>query len=200
MLKLLFLIFAIIILFGIFIATIILVIVKKSKRLLSVSAISFLSMIGVGIYTAYFGVKKGTEKAKSITRETFQKVYPTFDSNQPDTEANKKNFKAFLQVDITPDVKNIYCFDDAIGIDADYMFSFNCDSITSKKIKAQHFLEKDSVIGLNEEGLQHDFFWWDKQRIKELQSYSWHSGSGRSHKMFWYDKENQKAYYFKYSL
>lgn len=200
MLKLLLLILAIIILFGIFIATMIFTIVKKSKKFLIVSAISFFLMLSLGIYTAYFGLKKGKEKAEAITRKTFEKVYPTFDSDRPDTEANKKNFKAFLEVDITPDVKNIYCFDDAIGIDADYMFSFNCDSITSKKIKAQHFLVKDSIIGLNEEGLQHDFFWWDKQRIKELQSYSWHSESGKSHKMFWYDKENQKAYYFRYSL
>ncbi|HTG56789.1 MAG TPA: hypothetical protein VL943_11010 [Niabella sp.] len=52
-------------------------------------------------------------------------LFPPFNSDQPDTEANRKNFRRFLQVDITSDITNIYCFDDAIGLDADYMFSFS---------------------------------------------------------------------------
>lgn len=48
-------------------------------------------------------------------------------------------------MEITPDVKNIYCFDDAIGQDADYMFSFNCNSETATKIINYHSLMKDSV-------------------------------------------------------
>src|SRR5690554_3575712 len=77
---------------------------------------------------------KTEEKVKVKSKDLVDKVVPHFDAYKPDTKFNKERFKDFLQVDITPDIKNIYCFDDAIGIDADYMFSFNCDTTTARKI------------------------------------------------------------------
>ena len=78
---------------------------------------------------------KTKEGIKEQTRKIINKVFKPFDYDKPDTENNKKRFIDFLKVKISPDVKNIYCFDDAIGIDADYMFAFNCDLKTSEKIQ-----------------------------------------------------------------
>jgi ABC-type nickel/cobalt efflux system permease component RcnA len=199
MIKLTVLIIASIILLIVFIVILISAFIKKTKSLFILSVLSFLLPFGTGIYTLYFGLQKGKEKTVQIA----QKIFPPFDSDKPDTEANKKNFRHFLKVDITPDVKNIYCFDDAIGQDADYMFSFSCDSLTAQRIIERHELKKDSLVGNNPESMQHDFFWWDKKRISELESYSWdsdHEMKKNVNKIFWYDAKNEKAYYFEYDM
>ncbi len=199
MIQLIVLIIATIILLIVFIVLLISAFIKKTKSLFILSAFSFLLLFGTGMYTLYFGLKTAGKFAKT----TIERVFPTFNSDIPDTEANKKNFRAFLKIDITPDINNIYCFDDAIGANADYMFSFNCDSITVKKIIERNELKKDSLIGNNAEGMQHDFFWWDKKKIRELERYSWNSNNEKKkniYKFFWYDKDNQKAYYFEYDM
>lgn len=71
--------------------------------------------------------EKTKDELREQTQKVIDKVYPSFDQDRPDTENNQKRFKDFLKVEITPDVKNIYYFDDAIGIDSDYMFAFNCN-------------------------------------------------------------------------
>ncbi len=146
---------------------------------------------------------KVQQKTKSELRKQAQKVidkaYPPFDHDQPDTENNKKRFQDFLNVKITKDVKNIYCFDDAIGIDADYMFAFNCSPETSNEIIEANQLTIDSLDSNNGFGLQHDFEWWDKNRIRTLQKYSWTNGSQHV-KYYWYDKENEKAYFFDFDM
>lgn len=199
MIKLTVLIIASIILLIVFIAILISAFIKRTKNLFILSLLSFLLLFCTGIYTLYFGLQKGKEKTVQIA----QKIFPPFDSDKPDTEANKKNFRHFLKVDITPDVKNIYCFDDAIGQDADYMFSFSCDSLTAQRIIERHELQKDSLVGNNPESMQNDFFWWDKKRISELESYSWQSNNEKRknmYKLFWYDTKNEKAYYFEYDM
>jgi hypothetical protein len=148
-----------------------------------------------------------TEKAKDKTKETVErqtdkvvhKIFPPFDHDKPDTENNKKRFKDFLKIEITPDVKNIYCFDDPIGIDTDYMFSFDCDSSTSKKIIEVNNLKVDSINEDNGFNMQHDFNWWNKKRIAKLKKYSWTNGD-RYFKYYWYDKENGKAYFFDFDM
>lgn len=199
MITLIVLIIASIILLITFIIILITAFIKKTKRLFILSVLSFLLLFCTGIYTIYFGLKKGKEKTIQIA----QKVFPPFDSDKPDTEANKKNFKAFLKLDLTPDVKNIYCFDDALGQDADYMFAFSCNSITAKKIIERNELVADSQLGNYSEGLQNDFFWWDKSKIENLPSYSWQSNfeaKKNVYKVFWYDEKKQKAYYFEYDM
>ncbi len=145
-------------------------------------------------------VKERTKsELKEQTNKVITKVYPTFDHDKPDTENNRKRFADFLKVEITPDVKNIYCFDNAIGIDASYMFSFNCNTTTSKKIIEVHNLTFDSLNRDNGFGLQHDFEWWEKAKIKELQKYSWTDGD-QYFKYYWYDNKNEKAYFFDFDM
>lgn len=135
------------------------------------------------------------EKSKDIT----DKVIPHFDAYQPDTKYNKERFKDFLQVELTPDIKNIYCFDDAIGIDADYQFAFNCDSSTARRIIEKHLLTLDKETSDYAFGLQNDFSWWDKKKIEKLDLYSW-KGEKQYFKYFWYDAKEQKAYYFDFDM
>ncbi len=203
MIKLIILITITSLLFISFVISLVFVITKRTKLLFILSSLLFLLFFSSGTYTTYYGFNKGKLKAKKLVIHTLKKIFPPFDSEMPDTEANKKNFREFLKVTVSPDVKNIYCFDDAIGSNADYMFSFNCNSTTAQKIIKRHKLKKDSIIGNNCEGLQHDgFIWWDKKRINELQSYSWNSDNKgkKIYKVFWYDKQNNKAYYFEYDM
>lgn len=198
MLKFQILIFISILLLATFVILLIVAIVKRTKKFLHMSLISFALFICTGTYTIYYMVIKGTEK----TFEVIEKIFPPFDSDITDTEANKKNFRNFLKVEITPDVKNIYCFDDAIGQDADYMFAFDCDTITKNKIAEEHLLVRDSISQNVGEFMQHDFPWWDKEKLKTLPTYYWNSEEeGKNlHKLFWYDEKNGKAYYFEYDL
>jgi len=167
-----------------------------------ISLVAFFALIGTGYYTLSYTVGKGTAVTVKLAKKIIDPLFPPFDSDRPDTEGNQKNFRHFLQVAITADVKNIYCFDDAIGQDADYMFSFNCDTATAAAIIKKLDLSKDSLPGDNPKSMQHDFDWWDKKRINELTGYSWHTNTQRKnlHKRFWYDAIAQKAYFFQYSL
>jgi hypothetical protein len=142
---------------------------------------------------------KTEEQVKDKSKELVDKVVPQFDAYTPDTKFNKERFKDFLQVEITPDIKNIYCFDDAIGIDADYQFSFNCDNATARKIIAKHQLKLDTVTTDYAFGVQHDFDWWDKKKIEKLDLYSW-QGERQYFKYFWYDETELKAYYFDFDM
>lgn len=142
---------------------------------------------------------KTERKVKDKSKDIVDKVFPHFDAYQPDTKYNKERFKDFLQVDLTQDIKNIYCFDDAIGIDADYMFSFNCNAATAQKIIEKHQLKLDTTTTDYAFGLQHNFEWWDKKKIEKLDLYSW-QGEHQYFKYFWYDKTEQKAYYFDFDM
>ena len=133
------------------------------------------------------------------SKRVMDKIFPPFDHDKPDSENNKKRFKDFLKVPVSEDVHTIYCFDDAIGIDADYMFSFHCNPITSGKIIEINQLEIDTLNAGNAFGLQHDFNWWDKEKIKTLQKYSWTDGD-QYFKYYWYDQKNQQAYFFDFDL
>jgi len=145
-------------------------------------------------------VKEKTKKElREQTQKVIDKVYPPFDHDKPDTENNRKRFADFLKLKITPDVKNIYCFDDAIGIDADYMFAFNCNEMTSKKIIGINKLTIDTLNSDNGFGMQHDFEWWDKDKIEKIKKYSWTDGN-QYFKYYWYDKENEKAYFFDFDM
>ncbi|MBN1150825.1 hypothetical protein JXA84_06350 [candidate division WOR-3 bacterium] len=128
-----------------------------------------------------------------------EKVFPVFDSDTPDTENNRRRFIEFIGVDLTPDIRSIYCFDDAIGADRDYMFAFDCLPSTSEKIIIRHRLTIDTVNSDNGFFMQDDFEWWDKEKIAELDKYSWTDGA-RNHKYYWYDNLNGKAYFFEFDM
>lgn len=142
---------------------------------------------------------KSVEKVKDKSSNLVDKVLPHFDAYTPDIKCNRERFKDFIQVDITPDIKNIYCFDDAIGIDADYQFSFNCDSSTAKQIIKKHKLVIDKQNPNYAFGLQNDFEWWDKKKIEKLDLYSW-QGEHQYFKYFWYDPNEKKAYFFDFDM
>jgi len=145
-------------------------------------------------------VKEKTKLELSKTVEkVVEKTFPTFDSEKSDTDSNKKRFIEFIKIELSRDIKNIYCFDDVIGIDSDYMFSFNCDKTTSNKIIELHDLNIKNENNENGFGLQHDFDWWNKEKIKGLRKYEWTNGKGYF-KYYWYDNENGKAYYFEFTL
>lgn len=138
-------------------------------------------------------------RIKNKSQELADKVAPKFDAHKPDTKSNKKRFVEFLKVNLTSDIKNIYCFDDAMGVDADYMFSFNCNKTTANKIIDTLNLKLDKETTDYAFGIQHDFEWWDKKKIEKLDLYSWHD-EHQYFKYFWYDSNEQKAYYFDYDL
>jgi hypothetical protein len=170
--------------------------------LASLCLLSLISCNRIKNKTEQIADKAKSKAKKEIVKQTdrvIDKVFPPFDHDKPDTENNKKRFADFLQIEITPDINEIYCFDDAIGIDADYMFSFNCNSETSKKIIKTHGLTLDKTNSDNGFNLQHDFDWWNKDRIAQLDKYSWTNGQGY-HKYYWYDLENKKAYFFDFDL
>lgn len=64
-----------------------------------------------------------------------------FDSDKADTENNKARFKESIQVELTQDIKNIYCYGDFFGIDYKILISFNCSPETISKIIKEHNLE-----------------------------------------------------------
>ncbi len=148
-----------------------------------------------------------TQKIKTKTKEGIEKqaervvhkIFPPFDHDEPDTENNQKRFTDFIKVEITPDVRNIYCFDDAIGIDASYMFSFECNSVTSNKIIEVNNLTLDTLDSDNGFYIQRDFDWWNKEKIAKLRKYSWTNGD-RYFKYYWYDNQEGKAYFFDFDL
>ncbi|WP_231632450.1 hypothetical protein [Mangrovimonas sp. TPBH4] len=143
--------------------------------------------------------EQAKKELKAQSRKVVDKVFPPFDYKFPDTEPNKARFKDFLKVPLTEDIQNIYCFDDAIGINASYMFSFNCSPTTSKNIIEEHQLGLDTLNNYNAFGLQEDFAWWDKNHIAQLQKYSWTDGNNYF-KYYWYDAKTQKAYFFDFDL
>jgi len=136
-------------------------------------------------------------RIKNKSKDLIDNVFPHFDAYKPDTKFNKKRFKDFLQVELTDDIKNIYCFGDAIGIDAYYLFSFNCDTATVRKIIEKHQFKLDTIANRTF-GFQDDFEWWDKKKIEKLDLYTWEGD--RYFKHFWYDSTEQKAYYFDYDI
>lgn len=142
---------------------------------------------------------KVQKKAKEELKKQVEKVFPRFDHDKPDTEDNKDRFRDFIKVEITQDIKNIYCYDEAIGINTSYMFSFNCNKITSNKIIDTLNLIPDTLNLGNAFGLQRNFEWWDKERIKMLKLYSW-KGENQYFKYYWYDDENEKAYFFDFDI
>ncbi|MDJ1500262.1 hypothetical protein [Xanthocytophaga agilis] len=148
-------------------------------------------------------VQKAKHKVKKVAERQVQKVvdvvFPPFDSDKPDTENNKIRFRDFIQVELTPDIKNIYCYDEAIGIDATYKFSFNCSPATSKKIIEKHNLIQDTIYVQGDVEFSRDFFWWDSNKISKLPKYNWSNGESYF-KSYWYDPLEQKGYFLDFDM
>jgi hypothetical protein len=133
---------------------------------------------------------------KEYAKDAADKVMPRFDSYTPDTKYNKERFAEFINVPLTPDVKNIYCYDESIGIDASYQFAFNCDSSTAQKIIETHQLKPDSE---KKSGISREFDWWNVKKIEQLDCYT-REEEQRFFTHFWYDEAEHKAYFNTYDL
>ncbi len=142
---------------------------------------------------------KTEEKIRDTRDKGVDKIIPTFNAYTPDTKFNKKRFREFLEVEPTADVKGIYCYDDAIGIDADYVFAFTCDDSTIQKIVKQLKLVKtvkDSAFGL---GFGPNLPWWDTAIISTIDPY-WKKGAHETFWYLWYDKNSKNAYFQTYDM
>jgi hypothetical protein len=145
---------------------------------------------------------KKHQVSQSIQKLVFNKkdqLFPGFDSTTPDTESNKRRFKDFLGVALTPDIKDIYCKSDRIGIDASYSFVFKCNSSTHESIIKQLNLKPDSLIrDFSTGGFSTNTWWWDKGVSARSKPYSrqqkdlyWH---------LWRDQKNGKDYFLTYDM
>jgi hypothetical protein len=127
------------------------------------------------------------------------KVIPYFDSNKPDTRFNKLRFEEFFGFPPTPDVKNIYCYGDRMGIDAKFMFSFQCDTTTRNRIVTQLKLQESKRPNNFSSGSWPAFYWWDSEKIATLNPYFLKVGH-KYHRYLWFDKDRQMLYYLDFDL
>lgn len=147
-------------------------------------------------------IQKAAETKEKINHKKNQlsdKIFPIYDNIKADTESNKRRFKEHLQVDLTPDVKEIYAYGDFMGIDYKVLIAFKCDPATIDRIvKAKKMTSSTD---------KHDFGltfaaelpWWDKKMIEQLKPYK----AGKEYEYWeylWYDSINKIAYYQEFSL
>lgn len=154
-------------------------------------------------------VNKVSENTKEVVSEAKQKisdkkdqlvdkVFPSYDSDKPDTRNNKKRFKDHLQVDPTSDVKDIYSYGDFLGIDYKVLIAFSCDQITIDKIVATKKMKRSTQ---DDNGLLFldEFKWWNKDSIKMPEPYK--VGKDAEYwEYLWYDPKSKQAFYEEYSL
>lgn len=139
------------------------------------------------------------QKAKQKSENLSDKIFPKFDSYKPDTRFNKIRYRDFLHLDVSPDVHNLYCHSDAIGIDATYQFAFNCNTYTAKRIIAVNKLKLQKDSNVHNFGFQTEFDWWKEEDIQKLRLYSW-KGEGEYYRYFWYDEKQGKGYFLDFDL
>ncbi len=144
-------------------------------------------------------VDKTEKKAKDKSKDLINKVIPFFDEYKADTKFNKQRFSEFLQVEQTSDVKNIFCYGDAIGIDAKYQFSFSCNRATVSRIIEKHAMTLDTASSDSGLGITTEFAWWDATKIGKLPMYGW-KGEHEYYQCLWYDATKQVAYYLDYDM
>lgn len=147
--------------------------------------------------------KELKDQVEQSVKDGIDMVFPTFDPYEADTEVNKERFRDFLQVELTPDIHNIYCYADQMGIDAKYQFGFYCDSNSVSRIIDKHSLKPiqsdTSLVFPDPKGLQTAFDWWEIDKVNQLPTLAWTDG-GQYFKYFWYDKSVSKAYYMEFDM
>ena len=137
---------------------------------------------------------KSKQKVKQKSSELLDDVFPQFDSDIADSENNKSLFSEFIKIAISSDVKNIYCYNDEIGVDVKYQFAFHCNEETSKEIIDQHQLRLDTASTHFSTQIQTNFPWWDREKIVKLALFS-HNNQDQYFEYYWYDTKEQKAYF-----
>ena len=143
--------------------------------------------------------EKVETKVKNESKDLIDKLFPAFDAYEADTKYNKERFIEYLSVELTPDVNEIYCYGDFIGVDYKVLFTFRCDSATIHRIIEKKKLEMandNTDIGLQ---FSDEITWWNKEKIYKLTPFK----QGEDNKFWqylWYDKNNKTAYYLQFSL
>lgn len=139
-----------------------------------------------------------TQKIRDKKDQVIDEVFPSYDSDKPDTKNNKKRFKEHLQIEPTADIKNIYAYGDFLGIDYKVLIAFNCEQATIDKIvnvKNMRRTTKDD-IGLF---FLDEFKWWNKDSVKMPEPYK--VGKDAQYWQYlWYDGKTKQAFYEEYSL
>ena len=142
---------------------------------------------------------KTEQKVKSKSKDLVDKTIPQFDSDKADTKYNKKRFEEYLEVKLTPDIEEIYCFGDFLGIDYKVLFSFTCDSTTIKRIIDNKKLELANDNSDNGLLFMDGFNWWNKEIIETVRPFK--KGKENEYWQYlWYDMDGKKAYYEEFSL
>jgi hypothetical protein len=144
-------------------------------------------------------VSETRQKISNKKDQIIEKFFPTYDSNKPDTEHNKKRFQEHLQVTLTKDVNNIYTYGDFMGADYKVFISFSCDTSTIEKIIEAKKMMRSTKD--NDEGLffSAEFPWWNKEKIVKIKPYL----VGKEYEYWqylWYDHKSKTAYYEEFSL
>jgi hypothetical protein len=176
-------------------------VVRHSILVMRLSIYILATCIGVGIISC----GKIKDKSKAVTRKVqdrleakrdaaIDKLIPTFDSYNPDTKYNKKRFTDFFGKAPTSDVSNIYCYNDQVGIDSKFQFSFRCDTTTRSRIIKFLGLSSESKPNNSSRGLWTTFKWWDSSKIETLNPYSYKI-EDRYYRYLWYDETSSTAYY-----
>ena len=127
------------------------------------------------------------------------KIIPTFDSYTADTKYNKKRFTEFFGFAPTPDVTDIYCYNDQIGIDSKFQFSFKCDSTTKSRIVKDLNLTQAQKPDNFSRGVWRSFQWWDSAKIVTLNPY-WRKDETELYKYLWFDTEKKTVYYIDFDM
>jgi len=144
-------------------------------------------------------IDKTKNKLNEKKNAVVDNVIPTFDSFKPDTKFNTKRFEEFFGFAPTPDVKEIFCFDDQIGIDSKFLFSFKCDTSTKNKIvKHLNLIKADKPDNFSS-GLWQSFPWWDSAKIVTLHPY-WMKDDHEYYRYLWFDKSKQMVYYIDFDM
>ena len=97
-----------------------------------------------------------------------------------------------------PDVKNLYSWDDRIGINSSFFFAFQCHDTTVKKIISELHMypyrdTSNSVMGWSGSLYQCGMRWWDSTGIQQINPYV--SKKERLYWYLWYDTKKHIAYF-----
>ena len=143
---------------------------------------------------------KATASRKADDLE--DKIFAKFDSGTPDTRFNKMRFTEFFKFEPAPDVENLYCYADLMGIDSKFQFSFTCDTPTLNRIIEVEKLSKvqnedsytfESILNPTE------FSWWSNNQIEDCVPF-FRKDENRVYTYLWYDTLTRKAHYLTYDL
>ena len=152
-------------------------------------------------------IKKKGDKVASMAKQrlvekrdaTIDKVIPTFNSDKSDTKYNKKRFAEFFGFAPTEDVSDIFCYDDQLGIDSKFQFSFKCNSRTKDRIVGNLKMSAENRPNNYSSGLWTIFPWWDSSKIVTLVPYSF-KVENSYYRYFWFDDSTNTAFYIDFDM